>query len=232
MTAHSTTAHPTLGRRIELDSTLLLAAAAVLTAWSAFQSTKWSGVMAIRFNEAAAVRTESAKANSDANAVLNVDVGSFLQWLSAYADELRAGDPPQTDGAYVAEPQRLTGFLALRFRPELRTAFDAWIATNPLTLTRSNAASTPFELPEYRLAARERADELEARGDDRAADAREANQRGDNYVLMTVLFAISLFFAGVSTKLHVMSAQLLSLALSSAALVCAGIVVATFPVKL
>jgi hypothetical protein len=232
MTAHSTTMHPALGRRIELASTLLLAAAAVLTAWSAFQSTKWSGVMAIRFNEAAAARTDSAKANSDANALLNVDVGSFLQWLAAYADELRAGDPPQTQGGYVPDPQRLTGFLALRFRPELRTAFDAWIATGPLTLTRSNAASTPFELPDYTLDAKARAEELELRGDELAAEAREANQRGDNYVLMTVLFAISLFFAGISTKLHTVAAQLLSLGLSSVVLIGAGIVVSTFPVKI
>jgi hypothetical protein len=218
--------------RLELAATVLLAVAALLTAWSAFQSTKWSGVMAIRFNEAAAVRAESAKANSTAGSLATVDVGSFLQWLAAYADELRAGDPPQVDGAYVPDPQRLTGFLALRFRPEFRVAFDAWIAERPLTLTRSAAPSTPFDLPEYELAASQRATELEQRGDELARQGRDANQRGDNYVLMTVLFALSLFFSGVSTKVHRQATRAICLALSSAVLVGGAIVVATFPVRL
>jgi hypothetical protein len=221
----------TLESRLELVATVLLAAAAVLTAWAAFQSAKWSGVMTIRFNEATAARNESAKANTDAAALTNADIGAFLQWLNAYAQELRAGDPPAVDGSYTPDPGRLSGFLAMRFRAEFRPAFDAWIATRPLTFTRTAAPSTPFELPEYRLTATDRAEELAGRGDELSEKAREANQRSDNYVLMTVVFAVGLFFAGVSTKVHIVGSQLILLTLSAGVLLSGAIVVATFPVK-
>ena len=51
-------------RRLEIAATVLLSAATVLTAWSAFESTKWSGVQAIRFSRASASRTDSVRASN------------------------------------------------------------------------------------------------------------------------------------------------------------------------
>ena len=44
------------------------------------------------------------------------------------------------------------------------------------------------------------AEQLRGRAEELAAEARAANQNGDNYLLSTVLFASVLFFAGVTTK--------------------------------
>ena len=56
-------------------------------------------------------------------------------------------------------------------------------------------------MPQYELAARAEADELEAEAEVYAAQARRNIQRASNYVLGVVLFASALFFAGMSTKL-------------------------------
>ena len=95
--------------------------------------------------------------------------------------------------------RKLADFYFQRFRPEFKPAVEAWAALRPLK--NADAPPTPFAMPEYKLAKSEEADKLLAEAEASSADARESNQRSDNYVLAVVLFAASLFFAGISTKL-------------------------------
>lgn len=168
---------------LELGATVLIAVAAVATAWSGYQSTRWSGEQAVAFSEANANRLESTRASARANTQTQIDVVTFVQWADAYA----------------RDEELLRDFYFDRFRAEFRPAVDAWIATRPLM--NSDAPLTPFDLPEYRLAEGERADRLEAEATAAAELARRNNQRSDNYVLAVVMFALALFFAGVSTRL-------------------------------
>jgi hypothetical protein len=57
-------------------------------------------------------------------------------------------------------------------------------------------------MDEYAIVQQIEADEATTTVDLRGQQARDANQTGDNYVLVTVLFASVLFVAGVSTKVH------------------------------
>ena len=56
-------------------------------------------------------------------------------------------------------------------------------------------------MPEYRLAATANAERLDAKAEVLSAQVRRNIQRSSNYVLSVVLFAVSLFFAGMSAKL-------------------------------
>ena len=56
-------------------------------------------------------------------------------------------------------------------------------------------------MPQYRLAARAEAERLDENAEVLAAQVRRNIQRASNYVLGVVLFAVALFFAGMSTKL-------------------------------
>jgi hypothetical protein len=87
-------------------------------------------------------------------------------------------------------------------------------------------------MPQYRLAAADAAKRLDAESELSAATVRRNIQRGSNYVLAVVLFAVALFFAGMGSKLRV--ARLRMLMVSVAGLLFAGtaIWVATFPVSL
>jgi hypothetical protein len=86
-----------------------------------------------------------------------------------------------------------------RFRKEFKPAVTAWLATRPLE--NDGAPLTPFAMPEYRLAAKAEAERLDRRDEELAAQVRRNIQRSTNYVLGLVLFAVALFFAGMSTKL-------------------------------
>ncbi|MCZ7531247.1 MAG: hypothetical protein M5U31_13480 [Acidimicrobiia bacterium] len=192
-------------RWIEIFSAILLSLATLGSAWSAYQATRWGGVQATRFSEAAATRTESVRASNDADTLFNIDVGMFIDFASAV----------------TLENDELAGFLFDRFRDEFEPAVVAWIATDPLE--NEEAPATPFQMDEYVLADDVRADELDAEATELFEEAREANQRADNYILTTVLFASVLFFAGVGTKFESLRVKVATLAFG--ALVFSGALV-------
>jgi hypothetical protein len=109
-------------------------------------------------------------------------------------------------------------------------AVDAWVATRPLQ--NADAPLTPFAMPEYRLAARAEADQLEADAEAFAAGARTNVQRATNYVLGVVLFAVALFFAGMSTKLRERRLQVVLLALGATVFLGTVVWLATLPVSI
>lgn len=216
-------------RRLELLATVLMAVATVLTAWSAFQSTKWGGVQANSYAAAGAARTASSKEATRAGQLAVVDVNTFTSWLAAYAEELGPNPAVARADTYTPDPTTLSGFLYTRFRDEFKPAVEAWVASRPLE--NPDAAPTPFAMQEYVLADQVKADRLERRADALAAEARQADQRGDNYVLATVLFAAVLFFAGISSKFERIRNRTALLVMASVLLVVGVVILATFPVE-
>jgi hypothetical protein len=186
--------------RIELIATIVMALAAIATAWCAFQATKWSGIMTIEFSSANAARVESTRADSLANSQRAVDVDVFTSWLDAVATEIRDGTiPPVRENGYTPQEGTLSAFYFDRMRAEFKPALDAWLGSDPLN--EDEAPPTPFAMEEYRLEAAELADDLIVESEEHRESALESNQNGDNYVLTTVGFALVIFFAGVSSKL-------------------------------
>lgn len=187
--------------RIELIATIIMALAAIATAWCAFQATKWSGIQAIEFSSANGARVESTRADGLANTQRSVDVGVFTSWLDAVAAEIESGTiPPVSETGYQPQEGTLSAFYYERMRPEFRVALDAWLETDPLN--DPDAPATPFQMAEYRQEAAIEADVLLDESADHRQAALDANQNGDNYVLTTVGFALVIFFGGVSSKLE------------------------------
>ena len=220
-----------LAHNLELAATIVLAIAAVLTAWTAFQSSKWGGVQATSFSEAGANRTESTRFSTLAGQQAQVDISTFTNWLNALQADFRAGDvePPSNATDYQPDPETLSGFLFLRFREEFKPAVDAWLQTDPIA--DANAPPSPLDMPEYELAARNTAEELQTAADQASQKARAANQTSDDYVIMTVLAALVLFFAGVASKLIRPRNRVLVLVLAVAILIGTAIRVFTLPIE-
>lgn len=189
-------------RRIDIASAALLAVATVLAAWSAFQSAKWSGEQATAYAQAGAARQESVRNSTLAGQQLIIDVTIFEQYVDAYA----AGD------------EKLRDFYLERARDEFRPALDAWIALEPVN-NPEDTPGTPFELPQYRLQAEDEAERLEREAVDSFQLALRDNQRADNYVLLTVLFASVLLFAGLAPKSRRYSMQLTMIVMATVVLV-------------
>jgi hypothetical protein len=199
--------------RVEVVATLILALAAVATAWSGYQAARWHGEQAIAFSHANAARLESTRASNLANTQTEIDVATFTQWVDAYA----------------RHETQLATFYRRRFRSEFQPAVTAWVATHPLK--NANAPLTPFAMPDYRLAATAQAERLQAAAAAAAAEASRDIDHANNYVLAVVLFSAALFFGGISTRLHRPRPRAAVLAIACAVLVGTLAWVATFPIS-
>ena len=115
-------------------STLLLALAAVATAWSTYQSAQWRGEQAANTAKSTAARIDSSRASTRAGQLTQVDIATFVQWIDATVD----GKPA------------LARFYRERFRTEFQPAVAAWVATHPRT--NPDAPKTPFAMPQYTVA--------------------------------------------------------------------------------
>jgi hypothetical protein len=207
-------ARSTADTGIDTIAAVLLAFAAVATAWSSYQASRWTGEQAKAFSAANAARIESTRLSDLANAQTQVDVAVFTQWVDA---QLRG----EAD---------IANFYEERFRAEFQPAFRAWLATDPFD--DPSAPPSPFAMDEYQLAANEQANELAATAEASAELARTYIQRATNYVLGVVLFATSLFFAGISTKLSSTKLRGVILGVGCVVFVLAASWIATFPISL
>jgi hypothetical protein len=200
-------------RGLELFATVLLTLATVATAWAAYQAREWTGEQSEGYSRANATRIDVNRTSALASRQVQIDVATFIQWIDAHAQQ-RAP---------------LAAFYAARFRDEFEPAFTAWLATKPFT--NSAAPRTPFVMPQYRLQAAARADRLESVATAASQRAKDANKHADNYMLAVVLFASSLFFAGLSTKLGTRNARITLLALGWMVFLGAVIWIATLPTQ-
>ena len=199
--------------RLEVAATILLAIAAVATAWCSYQANRWNGEQSKQSGTTNRIRLEAVRAQGLAEAQQEVDVATFTQWVDAYA--LRR--------------QELADFYFKRFREEFKPAVVAWLRTKPLT--NPNAPLTPFAMPQYKLAARAEADELDAEASASSDLVHRNIQRSANYVLGVVLFAVALFMAGMSTKLGGHRLRITLLVCGYAVFVSTLAWIATFPIK-
>jgi len=197
----------------EVLVTILLVAAALGTSWSSYQATRWNGEQAKAAGRTNAIRIDAARAQGLSQAQSQVDVATFIAWTDAD----RRGEAALAD------------FYADRFRPEFRPAFNAWLATRPLTTP--GAPPTPFAMPEYQLASRQEAERLDAAAATSAATVLRDLQVSSNYVLTVVLYAVVLFFAGMSTKIANRRLRWILAGIGCLVLVVAVAWIATFPVS-
>jgi hypothetical protein len=196
-------------RRLELIAVVLLSVTTILTAWSAFQSSKWGGAMSIAFSQASAQRIEAARLDGTADQRTAVQVDLWTQWVAA-------------EGQANAD---LADFLVQRFPEPLATAHDDWVAAGALDAD----VLTPFGLPSFEVPERVAAEEADANADELFAQALRNNQRGDNYTLLTVLFAAVLFFAAMSGRVDQVRNQKALLGLASVLAVVGVVFLVGFP---
>jgi len=188
--------------------------AAVATAWATYQSARWHGKQAESQSASIAARVESTRESGVANREAQIDVAIFTQWVDAYA----RGET------------ELEAFYRKRFTPEFQPAFKAWVATKPRK--NPDAPLSPFAMPQYHLAASDKADELEARAGAFSSTVSQYIQRADNYTLAVVLFASALFFAGISTRMRSPGQRVALLAVGYLLLLGTIAWLATFPVTI
>lgn len=95
-------------RNEEIITTIVLAVAALATAWAGYQAAVWGGVQASQYNRATDYRTQATRATDAAARIRLLDISLFARWLEANVE--RRGN--------------LMALYEAHFRPELRAAFE------------------------------------------------------------------------------------------------------------
>src|SRR5215468_8724363 len=120
------------GQWLELVEATVLAAVAVLTAWSGYQAAKWDARSASAYARASSVQARAQEQQTLAGQEHLYDISTFNSWIAA---------SQSGQGAVAAVFER-------RFRPEYRVAYEAWIRTDPMT--NPSAPPGPSFMPEYK----------------------------------------------------------------------------------
>jgi len=199
---------------IETIAVILLATASLAAAWSGYQASVWGGEQSALYTQASARRVLATEASTNAYLYTIIDIETFNHFVTAYEQ----GN------------EQLMAFHERQFSERLRPAFDAWMETDPLT--NPGAPGSPFEMSEYLVPARERAEQLQDEADALFEAGEHANEQSDGYVLNTVFLATVLFFAGIVTKVKGRPGRTVIIALGILLLVFGIYHVATLPVDL
>jgi hypothetical protein len=193
----------------DVVAVVVLSLTAVLTAWCGFEASKWGGEMSIAFSEASSARVQATNFDGTARDARQFDLTVYGAWVEANA----RGDTELAD------------YIQSRFSPEFTVAFDAW--------ARDGMPNEgPFSREEYVPPGSEAAQEWSGRADERFEQALANNQRGDDYALLTVMFALVLFLTAMAQRATQVWAARALLILAGVAGIVAVIIMLTFPVKI
>ncbi len=167
---------------IEPIIALVMALATVGTAWCSFESASWTRRSNRLMNEFNSLERKAGLLNVQGMQTAQIQVAMFMQVLAAQ----QAGN------------DKLANFYADRFPPDLRKAYDAWLAQKPFE--NPKAYPHPFVPNLYELRGAREAAEAMATGATKAEEARSAGNLSGQYLANTVLFATVLFFANAAGK--------------------------------
>jgi hypothetical protein len=169
---------------IEIIEALILALVAVATAWSGYQAAQWAGKRAEEYSKANRLRVTAEGLATLAGQERIYDSDTFNSWLAAKLD----------GKAEAAE------FFERRFRDEYRTAFAAWMSTDPFK--NAQAPAGPIFMPEYHNAKHEQFLGLNKQAAEIADQGTKSGETGDQYVRITVLLATVLLITAIGQRFH------------------------------
>ena len=167
---------------IEIIEAFILALVAVATAWSGYQAASWAGKRAEQYAHANRLRVTAEGLATLAGQERIYDSDTFNSWLTAK----------------LGGQEKAAEFFERRFRDEYRTAFAAWMKTDPFN--NAQAPPGPIFMPEYHNAKHEQFLGLTKQAAEMADQGTKSGETGDQYVRITVLLATVLLITAIGQR--------------------------------
>jgi hypothetical protein len=197
----SNTARPERSRQSnnrlsEMIAVLLLGVATIGTAWCGYQASRWNQDQGDIAREGSDLRIEANRQFGLATQSIVYDANLVAQYAKAVVD---------------GDTQLQEFYRATLFRPAFLPVLERWQQA-------VQEGKTPPRLLEDRdYVDSQLADfhATQASAEAKDVEAKDAGKNGDDYVLVTVLLAAALFFAGVTTSFKMQLARLVLLTFSA-----------------
>ena len=189
---------------------LLLALAALGTAWSGYQASVWGGIQAAQYTYSSVLRGKAGAEADEVARLRMLDMVMFTKWLDAF----------------VEHRDTLALYYETHLRPQFRPAFERW-RTN---VKARELGATPFEEEDYRRATAGDVAWYDSAATRALNSGQRANDMSDRYVFVTVILASVLFFAGAVRPLVDPRWRALMMAIAALLWVWAAAHIVTTPV--
>jgi hypothetical protein len=168
----------------EVITAILMALSTLSTAWCSFETSQWNAKSGDQMAAATRSQQKAALLHMQGNQALMVHVQIFTELINA---RLQGND-------------KLLQFYTDRLSPEMRKAYEAWLAEKPFE--NPKAPPHPFVPQFYQACYVEEVKQANIEAARRGKDAKRMSRIGSKYLSNTVLLAGVLFFAGTAGKFH------------------------------
>ena len=185
---------------LELMAVFLLGVGSVATAWCGFQASQWNGREAEESRDAGLLRTEASQLSAVGTQKFAYDANVAIAFAEAYLSN---------------NTQKLQFLRQALVRPDFLPILEEW---RDATEAGDDSVVSLFANEDYLASLFGVADATTALAEAAIARSNDASEHGDAYLLTTLLTAMALFFAGVTTSFAAGSARFALLALSLVAL--------------
>jgi hypothetical protein len=197
---------------VEPVAALLMALATLSTAWCSFESAAWTRKSNRLMNEFNTLERKAGLLTMQGTQQATIHAAMFMQVLATQ----QAGN------------EKLVNFYVERFPPDLRKAYDAWLAQKPFE--NPDADPHPFVPKLYEPRGTREAADATAKAANSQQKAGTAGSISGQYLANTVLFAAVLFFASASGKFEQRRVRLVAFGFATAVFIFAVVRTAMLPI--
>ena len=198
-------------RWVEPVTALLMALATLSTAWCSYQSAAFTRKSNRLMNEFNSLERRASLYTMQGMQQATIHTAMFMELLAAQ----QAGN------------EKLANFYVERFPPDVRKAYDAWMAQKPFE--NPKADPHPFVPNLYEVRGTREAAEANAKAASSLQSSRNASSVSGQYLANTVLFATVLFFASASGKFEQRRVRVVAFAFAVAVFLFAVVRTAMLP---
>jgi hypothetical protein len=196
---------------VEPVAAVLMALATLSTAWCSYQSAAWTRKSNGLMNEFNTLERRAGVLSLQGMQQATIHTAMFMEVLAAK----QAGN------------EELATFYVERFPPDVRNAYDAWLAQKPFE--NPSADPHPFVPNLYEPRGTREAADATAKAAISQQEARTAGSVSGQYLANTVLFAAVLFFASASGKFEQRRVRIVAFSFAFAVFIFAVVRTAMLP---
>lgn len=199
---------------VETAGAILMAVSSLGTAWCSYEVSRWAAQSSGKGGKAAALERKANILNIQAYTVQATQAQMFMEYVAAHLSGNAA----------------LEKFYVDRFPPEVKVAFDAWIAQKPFE--NPSAPPHPFVPTLYERRFTKEIDQSLQESAKLAEESRSDGEVADRYLTNTVILATVLFFIGITSRLSTSRLRLSTFCFGAVLFTLAMIRVLTLPMRL
>ena len=207
-------------KRIETIVAVLLGVTTLLSAWASWISHLHGGLQSINFTQS---NNESAHGTAASNVGMQAYLADYMTWNTLrdynYELEVANADGDKEKAALIKEK-------IAKFKKQ---NIDGGILAEGIKWMEENKEDDPFKMPGMAEKYLEEGSKEFNKSQELLEEGKRDNTKGDSYMLVTVIYSLTLFLLGIVNTFKNMSNRIVVLAIAITFLVFAVVYMCTIP---